>query len=85
MEKEILYKVFYIHQGKYFLTHSWLTDNPKTSITKKHPDFNKEVGWFTFEQATKFIKNSSVGTIWGICDANGKQWVAGKFDKVLKL
>jgi hypothetical protein len=85
MDSETLYKVFYVHRGKYFLTPSYLTDGPKVAITRKHPNFKNEVGWFTFSQAEHLIKDTSFTTVWGICDSTGKQWVAGKFDRVLRM
>lgn len=79
MNNQPLYKIFYINKEKLFLTRSWLTNNPKTSITNKHPTFKEDVGWFNAQEICKIIKQSSIYEVWGICDVNGKQYVKPKW------
>lgn len=81
MEKEIeiLYRVFYIHSGKFFISK---VENE--AITKLHPDFKEKCKWFTFDEAKKLIKKRrSFPEVWGIVDENGKQLKVGHFDGIL--
>ena len=79
MSSQPLYKIFYINKGKFFLTRSWLTNNPKTAITNKHPSFKEEVGLFTAKEITKLMKQASNYEIWDVCDEMGKQYVKPKW------
>lgn len=80
-EPEILYRLFYINHGKFFVSKI-----ENQSITKLHPTFKEDCKWFTFEQAKKLIKKRrSFPEVWGIVDENGKQLTVGHWDGILKL
>jgi hypothetical protein len=79
-----LYRIFYIHKGKYFVS-KVNGISVSVAITKKHPTFKEDCLWFTFEKCIKIIKhNRSLLTTWGIVDKNGIQYTVGKFDGILK-
>lgn len=84
MEQEPLYRIFYIHQGKFFVSKTNLFQVCE-AITKKHPDFKNQCKWFTFDQCQQIIKyNKTPLIVWGIVSENGKQLTVGEFDGVLK-
>ena len=85
-QQELLYRIFYINNGKFFV--SQIQDDlfVNQTITKHHPEFKENCLWFTFEECKKIIKrNRHFLETWGIVDKNGKQYVVGKFDGILKL
>ena len=84
MTKELLYRVFYVNGGKFFIS---VVDgySVREAITKDHENFKDKCLWFTFNKAQKIIKkNKTLHRTWGVVDENGKQKVAGMFDGILK-
>jgi hypothetical protein len=83
-EEEKLYRVFYINNGKFFLS---IVEglSVRQAITKHHESFKKDCLWVTFDVAIKLIKhNRHFPTVWGIVDKDGKEKTVGKFDGILK-